>query len=711
MQTGSSRQLVGLVALIVPLVIAVAGPLGYLAQQTQTQAETLGFKARFTADRVARYIYLHSELWQYHGTRIADAIALSPLDMVHQTVTDTTGAIVLEQGPVPLDPTTTFSAPVIVADKEVGRVILATSLRPIMVKTGIFTAIAWLLAAGAFLGVRCLPLRALDRAMAELARQKARFGLALDNMGQGLCMLDAERKVVVVSQRLVEMFALADSERLAGMEADRFAALLRARIRPSGATPDSLLNVLPGTAPGSPANLVLDDGRVIAVARHTAGGGLIVITFDDITTQVHARSAEADRAAALAEARVLRERERVAQETSKAKSMFLATMSHEIRTPMNAVLGLATTLLESDLTEEQRGAVRTIHESGDSLLRILNDILDYSKLEAGRLVFEHVTFSPATLAEAARSILGPRAAAKRIDLVIDTALDLPAGVKGDVGRLRQVLLNLVSNAVKFTAAGTVTIETRCAVRSAGMATLSWRVRDTGIGIAPEQLSALFVEFVQADGSINRRFGGSGLGLAISKRIIEQMGGTIAVDSTLGTGSSFSFEVTLPLAEPVRPSGARSEGDEAADLRSFIASKGRPLRVLVAEDNATNQFVIRQMLKGFDILLDMAADGAEAVTAAEQGRHDAIFMDMQMPEVDGLAATRQIRARGGRLAVVPIIALTGNAFDEDERACAEAGMDAFIAKPINKNLLLRTLLRLCGAMDPAAPALAETTSGD
>jgi CheY-like chemotaxis protein len=371
-------------------------------------------------------------------------------------------------------------------------------------------------------------------------------------------------------------------------------------------------------------------------------------------------------------------------------------MSHEIRTPMNAVLGLATSLLDTSLTEEQRRAVTTIHESGDSLLRILNDILDYSKLEAGKLVFETVTFAPAHLAEAARSILSPRAAAKKVAFVVDTAPDLPAAVKGDVGRLRQVIINLVSNAVKFTDAGSVTVETRCVARSTDTVTLRWCVRDTGIGIAADKLAELFTEFMQADGSINRRFGGSGLGLAISRRIIEQMGGVIAVESTLGVGSAFSFELTLPVAEMAEAQDDRTSGDAAPRLRRFIAQQGHALRVLVAEDNVTNQFVIRQMLKGFDIHLDMAANGAEAVTAAQAAAHDAVLMDLQMPEVDGLTATRRIRAMGGRFAVLPIIALTGNAFDEDVRACTAAGMDAFVAKPVNKNLLLATLSRLCEA---------------
>ncbi len=692
----SLRHLVGIVALLVALFIAIGVPLGYLAQEAHMEREALSFKARFTAGRIARHIYAHPTMWQYHGVRLADAIMLSSQDMVRQTLLDATGDVVLEQGPLPVWPAMSVSMPIMVADRVAGHAILATSLRQVLFETGFVCLLSWLLAAAAFLGVRYLPLRALDRAMAELAREQARFGLALDNMGQGLCMMDADARLVVVSRHLGTMFKLADPQSLVGMRSDAFAARLAQRISPDSPGRDRVLDIARHAQAGPPLTVTMTDGRIIAITGRSTDEGLRVVTFDDVTEQTRAQSAEAERAAALAEAEVARERARIAQETSKAKSMFLATMSHEIRTPMNAVLGLATSLLDGTLTEEQRHAVMTIHDSGDSLLRILNDILDYSKLEAGKLEFENVVFAPATLAEAARSILGPRAAAKRITFVVNTAGDVPEAVLGDVGRLRQVVLNLVSNAVKFTDAGTVTIETTLLARESGMATLRWRISDTGIGIAADKLSELFVEFVQADGSINRRFGGSGLGLAISKRIVEQMGGAIAVESTVGVGSAFSFQVKLPLAVAA-VSHARTLGPDAAErLRGFIAGLGRSLRVLVAEDNPTNQFVLRQMLKGFDIRLDMAADGAEAVTAAERDVHDAICMDMQMPEVDGLTATRIIRAHGGRLATVPIIALTGNAFDEDERACADAGMDAFIAKPINKNLLLSTLLRLCEA---------------
>jgi hypothetical protein len=389
-----------------------------------------------------------------------------------------------------------------------------------------------------------------------------------------------------------------------------------------------------------------------------------------------------------------------AETANAAKSTFLAMMSHEIRTPMNAVLGLATTLLETSLDSEQRRFVLAIHNAGDSLLEILNDILDFSKLESGQLSLEQIAFSADALVQNTLSIIGPRAAAKQLAIRVVGDAAVPPAMIGDAGRIRQILLNLVSNAVKFTAAGEIVVSTQCVSRDDRQATVEWTVSDTGIGIADENIGSLFVNFVQADNSISRRFGGSGLGLAISKRLVEQMGGEIKVASTLGKGSTFSFRLTLPVAEHVV---APEQNDQAAyaTLTARIGAFGRPLRVLIVDDNPTNRLVAARMLKDFDIQTDTACDGAEAVTAANRFNFDLILMDVRMPEMDGLQATRVIRSRGERPAV-PIIAFTANAFPEDIAACREAGMNDFVVKPARKKAMVEAILRALPA--PAADAL-------
>jgi hypothetical protein len=459
----------------------------------------------------------------------------------------------------------------------------------------------------------------------------------------------------------------------------------------------------------------LGDWRDMAWVLGLGTGGccvaILIAAFAILRRWQHREALSEERESrALAEAALMREREQSAENESRAKSGFLAMMSHEIRTPMNGVLGLTGTLLDTPLSEDQRKTVEAIRDSGDSLLRILNDILDYSKLDSGRMELERTPFSPATLTQNPVSLLGPTARAKGLTMNGICEAGLPDALLGDAGRIRQALINLVSNAVKFTEHGSVTIEATCPARNERDATMVWTVTDTGIGIPADRLDRLFGEFSQADASITRRFGGSGLGLAISRRIIEQMGGTITVHSHPGLGSTFAITLRLPVTEPVLETIA-APVDVVAAFKRRLRGLGRSARILFAEDNPTNQFVALRLLRGFDVQIDVVADGLEAVHGASSFLYDVICMDMRMPEMDGLAATRAIRARGGRLARIPIVALTANAFPEDVAACFDAGMTGFVAKPIRKETLLAALLTALGTAEPADATVVEATGPD
>ncbi len=387
-----------------------------------------------------------------------------------------------------------------------------------------------------------------------------------------------------------------------------------------------------------------------------------------------------------------------AEAASKAKSQFLAVMSHEIRTPMNAVLGLSSSLLDEPLNGDQHAAVRSIHDAGEGLLVLLNDILDYSRLEAGEIVLEASAFAPKQHLQSALDIITPLAAVKSLDVRVDIQSDLPDAVIGDGGRLRQVLINVAANAVKFTERGHVSVRLSCVRLSMSSARLEWSVSDTGIGIDPKRIQSIFRDFVQADSSIQRRFGGSGLGLAICRRIMDRLGGEIVVVSEPGVGTKVTFAVTLEVTEAgaLKP---RDEGDVLAELKARISRLGRRMRLLIVDDNRVNRVVAAKLLSGVDIEISEANDGGEGLRLACAEHFDAILMDTQMPGMDGLAATRAIRLSHGPCARAYVIAFTANAMGEDVINARDAGSDAIVTKPVRKQELAQALLQ---ALDGGAP---------
>jgi signal transduction histidine kinase/ActR/RegA family two-component response regulator len=370
----------------------------------------------------------------------------------------------------------------------------------------------------------------------------------------------------------------------------------------------------------------------------------------------------------------LEERNREVEAANQAKSRFLANMSHEIRTPMNGVLGMIQLALDGPISEEKRPFLETVRSSGEIMLNVLNDILDISKLEAGMVGLES---RPCCLNELSRtpiSIFEARASEKGVALKVELEEGVPEAVLADEMRLKQVLMNLVGNAVKFTERGSVTLRI---LRLGGEGTqhrLRFEVIDTGIGITEAQQGRLFERFIQADLSTTRRYGGTGLGLSICRALVEElMGGTLSVESTAGEGSVFWFELSLEGCEPplVRePVGAT------------LAALERPPRILVAEDHLVNQRIVRLMLERLGAEVVVVENGALAVEAARETRFDLIFLDWMMPEMDGLEAARLLKQDGGASAEVPMVALTANGAPEHAVACLSAGMDGYMTKPID-----------------------------
>src|SRR5436309_4073901 len=460
------------------------------------------------------------------------------------------------------------------------------------------------------------------------------------------------------------------------------AGLIASALTTLAADPLSIRGFLAGIALPVFVSLATTDqahhlAAAIVVAVFTLGMAIVArrahLTLVD-HLQVTARLAVSEEAAKQAEA-VMRDARDLAERVARARSAFLANMSHEIRTPMNAVLGFVELILDTELTTEQRRALELVRSSSEALLMILNDILDYSKIEAEHLELESIPFDVSKVVHATASLLAVRAREKHLELLAEVSADVPRAVRGDPTRLRQVLMNLIGNAIKFTEQGEVVVSVDVAATD-GTAKVTFAVRDTGIGIAAEHTTSVFKEFTQADSTMTRRYGGTGLGLAISQRLVRLMGGELSVKSEVGRGSEFSFSLALPVgtAPPTRVVGLAALG-------------GR--RMLIVDDNQTNRRILREMLAAEGINVDEASTAADGLEALRRVRYDLAILDVQMPDMDGFQLATAVRA-DKKIKRTNLLMLTSAGQRGDGERCRELGIRGYLTKPMSRSDLLEAL---------------------
>lgn len=509
----------------------------------------------------------------------------------------------------------------------------------------------------------------------------------LESLSEGIMLLNPDGRILTANRAFLDIYGLPSRAALTG---NTYEGLLRSLWADKPCAPSerqAIDRYLTRIAEdqrfqGAPFEIPLFGGRWVRVTEQHGEAGVIYSTHVDI-------SALKRQQIAMDEARLAADR------ANQAKSTFLAMMSHEIRTPMHGIIGMAENLLESGLDEAQAGYAETIRKSSLALLAILNDILDLSKLEIGRIELERAAFRPDELVADAVRLVAAQAQEKGLTLEVETDPALARHVQGDPSRVRQVLLNLLANAVKFTPAGSVSVAAR-AMEAPGGRRLRVEVRDTGIGFDEAKLDRLFQTFQQGDADISRRFGGTGLGLSISRQLVELMGGAIGAQARPSGGSLFWFEIPAPPAEPKKPAAP-----EPPRLPPG-------LRILVVEDNATNQAVVRAILQRAGCEVAIAGDGATALALAPEIAPDLVLMDIQLPDTDGFALTAELRRLLPLGRDIPFLALTANAMEGYRELCLRHSLNDYLSKPFTRDALLAKIARWVHGRPAGTPDAVDPT---